>query len=284
MPTHSEVVRSFPFPVLEEGNLSFPNGEYAPEIKSDEKNDCSVTINHRVTNAPFVEQWVGDGKALCCCTVSIPVTGYRRLFTSAKNDFEQTVQWETEWVGEPPVLRPIIVCKEQTSHIFNGNDGVHDLWVGREITFSKGARIAVGPAQRPVSSLQSLLSIEKDETLDPGCLSIVACPDQGFYFCVKVASNLFGFLQSPGGGDRNNHSRSILIHAVSSCFALLGKDYQNENGENEDGGGWGEYSNLRALAADMESKNLRLWNEDDFQPEKAATALYPHLIPKSEEA
>ena len=282
MPTNSDVVRSFPFPVLEEGNLSFPDGEYAPEIKTNENDDCSVTINHRVTKAPFVERLVGCGEATCCCTVSIPVTGYRKLFTSP-DGFEQTIQWDSEWVGEPPVLRPLIVCKESTSHIFEKDDGVHELWVGRKITFSKGAKIALGPALRPVSSIQSLLSIEKDETLSPGCLRIEACPDQGFYFCVKVASNLFGFLQNPGGGDRNKHSRSILIHAVSSCFAVLSKDSQNENSENGDGGGWGEYSNLRALAGDMESKNLPLWDEDGFCPEVAATALYPHLVPKSDE-
>ena len=282
MPTHSYVVRSFPFPVLEEGNLSFPGGEYAPEIKTNKNEECSATINHRVTKAPFVEQLVDGGRATCCCTVSIPVTGYRMLFDAA-DGFEQTIQWDPQWVGEPPVLRPLIVCNESTSHTFNKNDGVHDLWVGREIAYNKGAKIAIGPALRPVSSLQSLLSVEKDETLDPGCLRVDACPDQGFYFCVKVASNIYRFLQNPGGGDLNKHSHSILIHAVSSCFALLSNDYQNEDGANGDGVGWGEYSNLSALAGDMESKDLPHWSEDNFHPEEAATALYPHLVPTAEQ-
>ena len=282
MPTQSEVVRSFPFPVLEAGNLSFPDGDYAPEIKTNENDEYSVTIQHRVTGAPFIERMVVAETAICCCTVSIPVTGYRKLFAST-GGIEQTVKWDPELVGEPPVIRPLIVCQETKSHIFKKEDGVHNLWVGQNITFNKGAKIALGPALRPVSSLESLLSIEKDVNLAPGQLRIEACPDQGFYFIVNVASDLFYFLHKPEGDDRNKHSMSILIHAVSSCFSMLRKDYPNENGEDDNGGGWGEYSNLRALAGDMENKNILLWDDDNFRPEVAATAMYPHLVPKSEE-
>ena len=281
MPTHSDIVRAFPFPVLEEGNLSFPEGEYAPDIKRNDKDDYSIRIYHKVTMAPLVERLIKDGRAACCCTVSIPITGYRKLFSSGDN-FEQEVIWDPDWVGEPPVLCPLIVCNETTNVTLGKEDGVHDLWVGLDVSFRKGAKIAIGPTLRPVSSMQSLLSIDRDESLGSGQLHIQPCPENGFYFSVKVASDLYIFLQNPGGGDHIKHRRSILIHAVSSCFALLNKEYKSENDENGDEG-WQSYSNLRALAVEMESKEMTRWSDESFHPEVAATTLFPYLIPGLEE-
>ena len=276
MPKFSDMVRAFPFPVLEDGNLSFAKGEYSPEITNKE-DGYSARIYHKVKNAPLIERFVNEGRAVCCCTVSIPITGYRQLFTGS--GFNQDLQWDRNWVGEPPMLRPLIVCKELISHKLCAEDGVHSMWVGQEISFEKGAKIAIGPDFRPVSSIQSLLSIDKDESLASGQFRINECFDDGFYFKVKVASDLYKFLQSPGGSEHSKHRRSILIHAISSCFALLAKDYSAEDGDN----GWQSHSNLRALAGEMESKGLNVWYEDDFHPEAAATSLYPHQIPALEE-
>lgn len=276
MPKFSDTVRAFPFPVLEDGNLSFPEGEYSPGITNN-GDGYSVRIYHKVKDAPLIEYLVNEGRAACCCTVSVPITGYRELFVG--DGFNQDVQWDKNWVGEPPVLRPLIVCKELINHKLCVEDGVHNMWVGQKISFNKGAKIAIGPDFRPVSSIQSLLSIDKDDSLESGQLHINQCTEDGFYFSVKVASDLHKFLQSPGGGDRSKHRRSILIHAISSCFALLSKDYSSEDGDD----GWQSHSNLRALAGDMESKGLNVWYEDDFRPEEAATSLYPHQIPSLEE-
>ncbi len=276
MSKFSDMVRAFPFPVLEDGNLSFPEGEYLPDITNN-GDGYSARIYHKVNNAPLIERFINEGLAICCCTVSVPITGYRELFTGS--GFNQDLQWDKNWVGEPPVLRPLIVCKNPISHKLCTEDGVHSMWVGQEISFDKGAKIAIGPDFRPVSSIQSLLSIDKDESLASGQFRIDECPDNGFYFKVKVASDLYKFLRSPGGGDHSKHSQSILIHAVSSCFALLAKDYSEEHGDN----GWQSHPNLRALANEMKNKGLNVWGEDDFCPEFAATSLHPHQLPVPEE-
>lgn len=276
MPKFSDTVRAFPFPVLEDGNLSFPQGEYLPEITNND-DGYSARIYHKVKNVPLIEHLVNEGRAACCCTVSVPITGYRELLVG--DGFNQDVQWDRNWVGEPPVLRPSIVCKEQISHKLRDEDGVHHMWVGQEISFDKGAKLAIGPDFRPVSSIQSLLSIDKDESMESGQLHINPRTEDGFYFSVKVASDLYKFLQSPGGGDRSKHRHSILIHAISACFAVLAKDYCKEDGDD----GWQSHSNLRALAGEMESKGLIGWYDEDFRPEKAATSLYPHQIPSLDE-
>ncbi len=277
MPSIADIVRVFPHPVLEEGNLSFPNGEYAPELQIG-TDGYSAVVRHIVREAPFIERLVERKQAVCSCTVSIPITGYRRLFGA--DGLEQKIKLDDAQLGEPPILCPLIVCREEVRHTLSREDGVHQMWVNKEIRLEKGAKLAIGPAYRMMSSLQSLLSIEKDNSLQPGQIHVSSCSENGFYFNVRMASDLYAFVQKPGGEARYFHRSSILTHACSSCFALLAKESRdNEEGEE----GWRSYANLRALAAEMESKGLNIWNTEDFSPEEAATAMWPHRIPGQEE-
>ena len=271
MEKFSDMVRAFPFPVLEEGNLSFPDGEYIPDIIFED--DYSATIIHKVQTAPLIERFVKEEMAKCCCTVSVPKTGYRKLFQ--ESGFSQKIKWDSNWVGEPPILRPFIVCAVETEHTLQAEDGVHSLWVDRTVKFKKGAKIAIGPDFRPRSSMESLLSIDRDESLKPGQVLINPVTEQGFYFSVKVASDLYEFLRNPGEGNLKKHSHSILIHAVSTCMSILANEYSSEGSDES----WQSYSNLLVLAEEMERKKLTLWYEDNFHPEEAATLLYPHPVP-----
>lgn len=280
MATKSDEVRAFPYPVLEEGNLAFPDGEYTPDFEQGD-DGYSAHVRHTVDGAPLIKRLVQDKQAVCGCTVSIPATGYRHLHVAEEGVFKQQIKWDRDQVGEPPFVRPLIVCCEAVRHTLSQRDGVHEAWIGREIELEKGTKIALGPTLRTKSSMQSLLSVKRDDSLEKGQMRVAPCTDEGFYFTVKVASDLYDFIQNPGGGGRSLHRRSILVHAASSCFALLAKDY-TKDGEDEDG--WRSYPNLRALAADMESKGLSTWEEiDDFCPELAATSMHPHRIPSNEE-
>ena len=42
-----EIVRSLPYPVIEEGNLSYPNGEYLVET-APQQDGVSVLLNHAI--------------------------------------------------------------------------------------------------------------------------------------------------------------------------------------------------------------------------------------------
>ena len=279
MATKSDEVRAFPYPVLEEGNLSFPDGEYTPDFKKGD-DGYSVYVRHIVHRAPLIKRLVQDKQAVCCCTVSIPTTGYRRLHVAEEGAFQQQIKWDPDQVSEPPFVRPLIVCRKAIRHTLNQEDGVHEVWVGEKIELEKGTKIALAPTLRTKSSMQSLLLFERDDSLEKGQMRVVLCTEGGFYFKVKMVSDLCDFIQKPGGDERYLHRDSILAHAVSACFALLAKDYAKD-GEDEDG--WRSYPNLRALAADMEGKGLSRWHMDDFCPEQAATSMHPHRIPSSEE-
>lgn len=279
MATKSDEVRAFPYPVLEEGNLSFPDGEYTPRFEKG-SDGYSADVSHTVHGAPLIERLVRDKQAVCCCTVSVPTTGYRRLHVAEEGSFQQQIKWDPDQVSEPPFVRPLIVCRKAIRHTLSQGDGVHEVWIGREIELEKGTKIVLGPIFRTKSSMQSLLSFERDDSLKRGQMRVVPRTEDGFYFAVKVASDMYDFIQKPGGGERSLHRGSILAHAVSSCFALLAKDYVKDD---EDEDGWRSYPNLRALDVDMESKGLSRWYMDDFCPEQAATSMHPHPIPSSEE-
>lgn len=272
----SETVRSFPYPALDEGSLSFPDGNYEADIQAVASRHAAH-VRHGIQGAPLVRRLVEEGKAACACVVSVPVTGYRRLFLA--KEFEHTIEWDEASVGEPPVFQPQVVCLEAIRHTISVNDGVHRLWVGAEVDFPKGAKIAFSAPRRLMSSMTSLLSFERVSGKNVKQISVSPCSEEGFYFKVAVQADLFDFLQQPGEGNQLLR-RSIMVHAISACFALLARQYSDREDEQD---GWQAYLNLRALSAEMETKNLTLWDEDDFHPEEAATEMCPYHLPVQEQ-
>lgn len=269
----SNIVRGFPYPVLEEGNLSFPAGKYTPDIQMG-ADGFSATIHHALQGAPLISRLIEEGNADYACTVSIPKAGYRKLYRS--NNPNQSVQWDRDSVGEPAILHPLIVCHRQFECKFSTTDGVSNAWIGRIGVFEPGSKVALGPFFRTASSMQSLLSFTPDSELDSGQFTVKPCSEDGFYFVVKVAPELHRFLQQPE--DHRSHRNSIMTHIVSCCFEFLAKGYKKDNEEES----WRSHRNLLALAADLESRGLPIWDADEFIPEKAATVLHPHQIPRSE--
>lgn len=276
MPGASEAVRSFPYPALDEGSLSFPDGSYEVEIQA-VAGRHAAHVQHDIQSAPLIRRLVEEGKAACACVVSVPVTGYRRLFL--EKSFGQTIKWDEFSVGEPPVFQPRVICLEDIEHSLSENDGVHRLWVGQKVIFPKGAKIAFSAPRRLMSSMTSLLSFKKIFDKNAKQISVDPCSEEGFYFKVSVQADLFDFLQQPGEG---NHllRRSIMVHAISACFALLARQYSNREDEED---GWQAYPNLLALSTEMEGKGLTLWDEEDFHPEEAATVMCPYHLPAQEQ-
>ncbi len=269
-----EVLRALPYPVLVDGNLSYPEGEYAVDVL--QTDDTSVTIRHKVRNVPFLDRLIRQGQARYGCLIAVPLTGHRKLHLS--DEERQHIKLDMTVVGEPPMLRPLIVSVAEISRTLGSDSGAAEVWQGREITFPKGARLALRGYLRPSSSVHELLQINRNEQLPAGSFEVAPCTDDGFYFKVSAASDLCQFLQN--AGEHKNHRGSILTHIVSRCFEILRKDY---SGQSEDGGReWEQYSNLKALAADLEGYDLPLWDADNFSADLVATKRYPHKPSQTE--
>ena len=264
---------SLPYPSLEDGNISYPKGSYEVDVKSHE-NALGVTLTHKLDNARFIENQIKKGRAEYGCLLSVPTTGYRELYKSSTPS--QEIKWESGIVGEPPIIRPIIIAVKEFKHTFTRSDDVADIWVEKTINVPKGARLARDTFLRSQApSMQSLLNVIPDDDLSPGSFEVRSKSDDGFMFNVHVATDLSKFLATRGLDD--GLRESIGAHMVSSCFAILKLEFGNPtNGASHE-----EYSNLKMLASMFERDNIPLWTETHFSPSRAATSLHPLLLPTS---
>ncbi len=268
-------IRALPYPVLEPGNRSCPNGVYDARV-SVLSDPNSARIIHHLSGFPFLQNILDEHYARYSCLVAIPITGYRKLHLTEYS--EQTVAWEKEFCGEPPMLRPMIITIKEIRHTFQAEDGVAKLWQGRELNIPRGARLALGEYWGETSTVERLIEAVVNENLPSGSFEVRACIEQGFYFQVQTAPDLYRFFQNPGG--HLKHQSSILTHISSQCLGVLAKRFGSQSDDEEK---WERYQNLNSLASLLRGKGLPLWEEEGFAPDMVATQIYPHLLPLEEE-
>ena len=271
----TNVIHSLPYPSIDAGNISFPEGRYDVDVCS-LANGTSIQITHYLENAPFIENLIKRGRAQYGCLLYMPITGYRKLNLCSNS--VHSIEWDISIIGEPPIIRPMIVALDSLEHEFSATDGVAKIWIGKKINIPKGARLARGHYLRQGSSLRSLLDIEENDKLPDGCFTVSSNLECGFRFTVEVASDVSEFLSS---NQAPQLYQSIRAHMVSMCFVIL----QNEQGYDEDDNRkWEEHSNLRMLSGLLEEKGLPHWSDNkNFQPDKVAMALHPLTLPRTME-
>jgi len=169
------------------------------------------------------------------------------------------------------LFTPMIVCYEpQCFTLDAARDGVHPIWDSQRIKFQKGDRLALGGVIQLELSILQLLSLHEDEHLQNGQF-VVDIEEEPFRFRVKLHRELHRFLRFSKDPVRGH----IMTHIVSACLARLQRSYSEDDGES----GWKTHQALRALVDHLEDKGLGHWSDDDFRPEKVATALYAHQLP-----
>ncbi len=268
-------VRMHEFPVLEEGNLSFPNGRYVVSFESG-SDEASFEITHRIEQAQLINDLIAAGLAKFVCIVSSPASSYRTSHISEVSS--QVIRWNEDDLGEPPLFTPMVVVSKPFERILNQNrHGIHRLWHGQTISFQTGMRLAISRVVQLKSSVISLLSFHENKDLGEGKFQVKAETQEGFRFRVELAPDLHHFLRI---NIRHSARAHIITHIVSACFSHLMIYHADDD---DDNGGWRSYQGLRALAAYLESKNLPHWSDKaEFNPELVATQLYPHRVDESE--
>ena len=273
VPAPSNAVRAHDHPILETGSLSFPKGRYELDFKDFKEGDASssYTITHRITDAPLITRLLADQQARYVCIVSSPISSYRA--THVSEDAQHEVRWDADELGEPPMFTPMIVCTEAGEITLDARrDGVHGIWDKQKIRLQKGSRLALGSVIQLESSILHLLSLHEDANLKDGQF-VVELESEPFRFRVNVSARLHQYLRYRPGEHRSN----IMTHIVTACLARLQRDYSGDDGES----GWESHRNLKAFADYLAREGHGHWTEDDFRPEKVATALYPHRLPEN---
>ena len=270
VPGTSNAIRSHDHPMVESGNLSFPDARYVLELLPGEDRS-SYVITHRIEGAPLIARLLESRQARYACIVSSPVSAYRE--THVSEDPRHVVRWNADDLGEAPMFTPLIVCAEpQEITLSAGRDGVHRIWDNQVVMFHKGSRLALGSVIQLESSILHLLSFHEDTQLGEGQFS-VATETEPFRFRVNLSSGLHRFLRYPVGETHHN----IMTHVVTACLARLQREHSHDDEES----GWGSHRNLVAFAEYLEHKKLDHWSDEDFRPEQVATALYPLQLPDS---
>ena len=264
--------RAFPWPVLEPGNDSFPNGIYT--VTCDVRHaGKSFQLRHEVQGAALIEDWGQQGMLDFVCTVASPRSMYRTLHKSCTP--EQLIDWQQQDLGEYPMFTPMIVANQPIEHVAAASaDSLNQIWDGRELILPKGARIAVGPTFKFKSGITGILDFSLDESLANGQFRVQPSTVDGFKFKVHLASDLYQFLRHR----RNEPSgRNVMVHVISAALGVLQRKYSGD--DEAEGEGWRSYRNLLGLSDLLERYGLPHWSDEDFQPELIATGLYPHVVP-----
>ena len=268
VPGPSNAIRSHDHPMIESGNLSFPDARYLLELLPGDDRS-SYTVTHRIEGAPLIARLLERQQARYACIVSSPISAYRE--THVSTDARQTVTWDPDDLGEAPLFTPVILCSEsQELKLDSSRDGLHPIWDNQTIVLHKGSRLALGSVIQLESSILHLLSFHEDARLDEGQFA-VDTETEPFRFRVNLSSGLHRFLRYPT--DENHHN--IMTHVVTACLALLQRSYADDDGES----GWRTHRNLVALAEYLDQRGLDHWSDDNFRPEHAATGLYPLRVP-----
>ena len=265
----SPIVHALPYPALEAGNLSFPDGNYEPNIKMGQDGH-SAAIEHNITGAPFIERLIEEGVVGFYCLLSIPKSSVRKLY---KTDRAGPIKWEKDIVSEPPKLRPILVYTgEDKEYTLTEECGVAELWQGKTINLPRGARLARGSFQNVKSSEHNLIRFKKTDEYSRGMIDVKVSTEDGFYFVVNAAPDIYNFVQRRGINEPL--SNSILTAVVARCFSILLNDYK-ENEENSND----SFPNLERLSENLKQEYGCDWNDESFDPMLAATKLYPFQAP-----
>ena len=199
----SNAIRAHSHPVLEAGNLSYPDGRYTVDfIPGSDR--ASFTLKHHIEGAPLIVRLLKQKEAQYVCTVSSPISAYRE--THVSNEAAHKIQWDMEDLGEPPLFTPMILCTaSRRLNLSQDQDGVHSLWNGARVSLQQGSRLALGHVIQLRSSIFHLLSFQKKEDLQEGTFFVDA-ETEPFRFLVNLSPELHKFLKIVGGGpDQEKH-------------------------------------------------------------------------------
>ena len=265
--TAANTIGAHDHPVLEEGNLSFPRGRYVIGFVSRDDGP-SFELVHGLDGAGLISRLLRRGEARYACVVSSPRSFYRR--THLSDVPRHTIEWNPQELGEPPLFTPMILSTRTLQLVLNADrDDVHPAWDGVSIEIGKGTRLALGHVFDLRSSVMQMIRMEADAGLEGNRFRVEA-QSEPFAFVVKASPTLYRYVRTARGEPTRSN---IMTHVVTACFALLQKRFAIPEE-------WDR--NLERLAEHLAREYRHRWDEDEFQPEMAAMALYPHVLPEPE--
>lgn len=270
----SDATSSYAFPVVGHGRLDYPACSYQTTNWS--RISENVCLRHEISGECLVSRLVLEQKACFGCIVVMRETMYRRTFMTPNDgnlSVEQTIEIDSDYrASAPPKFSPVVVYLGDSFEIVGDESmGLDKLWHDKKFTLHKGAVIARDHWYVSKPGIGKLLRLKKDDNMPSGAMTVIALTDESGYFSVRVAADLFNGIKraKTQGQEMCRHRDSILTHALSVGFSKLGEMEKEEISACE---------NFQIIKQILESKNELTWEDEGFNPCRAACVYKPHSI------
>ncbi|MBF2760292.1 MAG: hypothetical protein ISN28_08465 [Ectothiorhodospiraceae bacterium AqS1] len=276
------------FPVMHPDSIDYVDGEYKVDIKSDADAN-GINVHHSLIGDNLVSQYILEEKAIFATEVVSPSSTYREIIQHEWADnkpsleAKQSVTIDKEKVVSPYYYRPLVIVKnaiEKEKIILQAKHGIQKFFYDNEMSILPGTILAKDKFWNSEDYLFQLLKIDADENLTKGSFEVDDITNEGFYFKVRFATDLYELI-TRAQGDQCNFRDAILTFALSEGLNIIYREYRGDRGdevredENPEGERWRMYPALCRLYEEIDGRNLPCWDSKDFKPERIATALKP---------
>ncbi len=217
--------------------------------------DCDITIDrgvafieHKLKNAAGLEQLVQDGKAKWSLEVRCP----RTLFSTAHMSREPTImlRWDPSDVYEEITIFPGMIAVQELEL---PRQELTKVWQeANTVLVPAGWQLVRGITYSSQADSSSLLTFQKDETLDEGQMMIQENTSSGsLKFIVQLAPDIY---------ENISKNRTLQVAALIGALGRLHNQPYEEPNE--------AYLGLKYI---FEQHGFTPWDESDFDPAYTAT-------------
>lgn len=251
------------FPVLTEdgSRLDWLKAQYRVDVIL--KGQKAV-IKHQIHDAPELQLLLDEGDARWVTEVRCPRTLLSRQHDSALP--EQVVTWNDDTIFGETYLTPGLVLKRDTQL---GTSQLNPIvWPeNSSVKVPSGWWLARGEMRSVTPLAASLVRFRRDPDghLGQGQMSVTEDFDGTTpYFRIDMAEDIYA---------SRREVRDVQIAGLIAACALLPRSSLREGGENDD------IPLASQLRDRFEAAKIANWDDDDFDPARAATVLEEFRIP-----
>lgn len=268
----NQITSSYSFPVLEKDKFDYieETTYEVNQVDSDNKSN-SITFEHNLTGDNLISQLLKNNEAKFITTVVLKSSMYREttdniLEQISSTHIKQKIQLKTTFETQS-FFSAIVYSGDDKEVVLNSLEmGLDEFWDGVKIELKKGAMLAIAGWRELENTASDLLTIKKDEAIKYG-FDVSVISEEGGRFIASVEANLYDKIKQLPKND--SHLRSIVIHMLCVGFMNLAKDYKEDDTE---------LTNFKAIKLELKNKDIKTWEDDEFDPNKVACYFLKHNI------
>jgi len=268
----NQITSSYSFPVLEEDRFDYikETSYEVNQVDSDNESN-SIVFEHKLTGNNLISQLLKSNEAKFITTVVLKSSMYREttdniLEQISSTHIKQKIQLKTTFETQS-FFSAIVYTGDDKEILLNSSEmGLDEFWDGATIELKKGAILARAGWRELENTASDLLTIKKDEAIEYG-FDVSVVSEEGGRFIANVESNLYDKIKQLPKND--SHLRSIVIHMLCVGFMNLAKDYKNDDTE---------LTNFKGIKLELKNKDIRTWEDEEFNPNQVACYFLKHNI------